>query len=184
MESDATLSPMQPLERPEGYPVELEQWVELPSGHRMFHRPIIPEDVARIEYAFAHADIETLRRRFFTAAPPTDKAHIEYLATVDYRNRLALVGMDAHGAGVGIGRYERTGATEAEVAIVVAPEWRCRGVGSVLLEALEAPARHNGIERLIALYLPENKAVDGLLAGIGYGDRIIKDGITEVTKAL
>lgn len=182
--SDADLSPMRPSEIPEGYPDALEQWVDVGEGHRVFVRPIIPDDMARIQYAFAHADMETLRRRFFTAAPPTDRAHIEYLARVDYDHRLALLAMDPQGISVGIGRYEQIGDGVAEVAIVVAPLWRRRGVGSVLLELLEPAALAHGITTLKALFLPDNRAVEALLVGIGYGDRHVVDGIVEVTKSL
>lgn len=184
VEADAGLSPMIPDEVPEGYPRELEQWIELPDGHRMFVRPMIPSDAARLEYAFAHADTETLQMRFFTAAPPMDRAHLDYLTRIDYRRRLALVGMDESGAGVGIGRYERIDDETAEVAIVVDPTRRRRSVGSKLLLALERPARANGYMRLVALYLPSNKAVEGLLRGIGYGDRRMEESLVSLCKPL
>lgn len=181
---DAALSPMRPFDPPTGYPIELEQWMDLPGGERMFIRPIVPEDVARIENAFEHADIDTIRRRFFTAAPPTGRAHREYLARVDYVKRLALVGMDADGDSVGIGRYETIDVGQAEVAIVVAPAWRRLGVASALLLALEAPAISHGIEDFHALYLPENTSVEKLLIGLGYGERRVVDGIVELVKPL
>ncbi|HSJ70298.1 MAG TPA: GNAT family N-acetyltransferase [Acidimicrobiia bacterium] len=181
---DAALSPMRPSDPPAEYPRELERWVDLPGGERMFLRPIVPEDVARIGNAFEHADIDTIRRRFFTAAPPTDRAHLEYLARVDYVRRLALVAMDADGDSVGIGRYETTDDGRAEVAIVVAPAWRRLGVATVLLQALEAPAISHGIEVFHALYLPDNTSVEKLLIGLGYGDRRVVDGIIELVKPL
>lgn len=181
---DADLSPMDPDQVPDGYPEELEGWIPVKDGQRIWVRPIVPEDVARIAYAFEHADIDTIRRRFFTAAPPTDRAHLEYLATVDYVHRLALVAMDEDGNSVGIGRFEATSDTDAEIAIVVAPDWRRLGVGAALLGALEDPARERGIERFVALYLPENSAVERLLQTIGYGGRRLVDGIAELTKDL
>jgi acetyltransferase len=181
---DADLSPMDPPTTPPEYPEDLEQWIDLPDGNRIWVRPIVPEDVVRIEYAFAHADIDTIRRRFFTAAPPTDRAHLEYLANVDYVKRLALVAMDEEGNSVGIGRLEATEGSDAEIAIVVAPEWRRHGVASALLLALEGPARDRGIGRLVALYLPDNGAVEKLLLSIGYGQPRVSDGIAELTKDL
>ncbi len=181
---DAALSPMRPSDPPTDYPRELEQWTDLPGGERIFIRPILPEDVARIANAFEHADIDTIRRRFFTAAPPTDRAHLEYLARVDYVKRLALVAMDSNGDSVGIGRYETTADGKAEVAIVVAPTWRRLGVATALLLALEAPAISHGIDAFHALYLPENTSVERLLVGLGYGDRRVIDGIAELVKPL
>jgi RimJ/RimL family protein N-acetyltransferase len=175
---------MRPTAPPEGYRKDLEGWVDLPDGSSIFVRPIVPDDIERLAYAFAHADIETLRRRFFTGAPPADRPHLEYLAIVDYRSRLALIAMDEDGTGIGIGRYEGLEDGAAEVAIVVAPEWRRRGVATALLLGLEHAAASQGFSRLVALYLPENGAVEALLRSIGYGSRAVTDGIAVLTKDL
>ncbi len=181
---DAGLTPMDPERVPAGYPADLEQWVTVEGDRRIWLRPIIPDDSIRLAHAFAHADIDTIRRRFFTGAPPSDAEHLAYLATVDYVRRLALVAMDADGNSIGIGRFEATSDTDAEIAIVVAPAWRRRGVGAAILRALEAPARDRGITRFVAIYLPDNAAVERLLRSIGYADRRVVDGIAELTKIL
>ncbi|MGI9529595.1 MAG: GNAT family N-acetyltransferase [Acidimicrobiia bacterium] len=175
---------MVPSAPPAMYPRAKERWVELDTGERIFLRPIIPEDVERIAHAFEVADVESIRRRFFTAAPPSDRQHLEYLANVDYVARCALLAFDEHGNSVGLGRYESTRDSAAEVAIVVERSWRTKHVGSILLTALEPIARENGITRLIAIFLAENLPVDKLLASIGYVDRHIEDGAVMVTKTL
>lgn len=184
MESDAHLSPMLPTERSATYPEAAEQWVDLESGERIFLRPIIPEDVERISHAFDVGDVETIRRRFFTAAPPSDRQHLEYLANVDYATRYALLAIDEDGNSIGIGRYESTDEGVAEVAIVVEESWRKKRIGSVLLTALEPLAFDNGITEFIAIYMPENKPVDTLLASLGYRDRRLDEGTVTVTKTL
>jgi acetyltransferase len=185
LESDASLSPAKLTSPPAGYPADLEQQVALPTGETITLRPIVPDDAPRMRRAFEMVDSQTVRNRFFTGAPPSDPASIDYLVTVNYTTRLALVAMDSSGASVAIGRYEATeDPASAEVAIVVAPAWRRKGVGGVVLAALEAPARKNGYERLIALYLPDNAAVDTLLKSLGYGDRTYTDGISTLEKAL
>lgn len=182
--SDAGLSPMAPDEVPDNYPRDLERWIDTPDGDRIFVRPIIPGDIARIEYAFAHGDIDTIRRRFFTAAPPADRAHLEYLANVDYINRLALLAMDSGGNSIGIARYERESEARAEVAMVVAPDWRRRGIASILVRTLEGPAAGHGFTQLDALYLPSNKAVESMLKAIGYSNPTLTDGVMCLTKVL
>lgn len=184
MESDSHLSPMRPDELPDGYPANLEIWMTLEDGSRIFIRPMIPADVARIEHAFQVADIETIRRRFFTAAPPTDRAHLEYLANVDYDRRFAMLAMDEDGNSIGVGRYETTEPGVAEVAIVVDEPWRRRRVGSVLLTALEPIATSHGVEQLLALYLPDNKAVERLLESLGYEHHRVVDGVAILDKTL
>lgn len=181
---DAHLSQMLPVHPPPNYPRELEQWMELDDGTRVFVRPMIPDDVTRIAHAFEVADIETIRRRFFTGAPPTDRTHLEYLANVDYEHRLALLAMDEQGDSVGVGRYEDIGDGVAEVAIVVEPSWRRLGVGSMLLRLLEEPARTQGFSELLALYLPSNGAVEDLLLQLGYTDRTYEDDVVALRKPL
>lgn len=158
--------------------------MDLETGDRIFVRPIIPEDAERISHAFETGDIETIRRRFFTSAPPSDRQHLEYLTNVDYTARCALLAFDGNGNSIGVGRYESTGEAAAEVAIVVEGSWRHKRVGSVLLTALEPLAFDNGITELIAIYLPENKPVENLLGSLGYGDRRLDEGVVVVTKTL
>ena len=92
--------------------------------------------------------------------------------------------MDSEGVSVGIGRYETTEPGVAEVAIVVDVPWRKQGVGSALLLALEPLARERGVGQFVALYLPDNRAVERLLESLGYGDRQVIDGIAHLTKEL
>jgi GNAT superfamily N-acetyltransferase len=184
LESDANLSPAVPVDPPDGYPYELCQDVELSDGAMVHLRPVVPADIARIRHAFAVADAESIRRRFLTGAPPSDESHLHYLVELDYHDRLALVGLDAKGNSIGISRYEGTnGEGSAEIAVVV-PEWRSRGVGRVLIEALESPAIRAGITRFVAGFQPDNRQIAGLLAEIGYEDRWYEDGLAWVAKPL
>lgn len=182
--SDADLSPMVPDDVPDNYPRELEQWIDTPDGDRIFLRPVVPDDIARLENAFAHGDVDTIRRRFFTAAPPADRAHLEYLTILDFDRRLALLAMDGEGNSIGITRYEPESATRAEIAIVVAPDWRRRGIASLLVESLEEPAIAHGFTELGAIYLPSNKAVESMLMSIGYANPKLDDGVVRLTKVL
>lgn len=175
---------MVPTAPPASYPRSAERWIDLDSGHRVFLRPVIPQDVERIAHAFEVADVQSIRRRFFTAAPPSDRQHLEYLANVDYVTRCALLACDQAGNSIGVGRYESTGDSAAEVAIVVEGSWRKKGIGSILLTALESIALESGITEFIAFFMAENAPVDRLLASLGYGDRRIKDGDVSVTKTL
>ena len=182
---DADLSPMRLEDVPEGYPRTLEEWVSVGKGGRIFLRPIAPADSTRMGHALEFGDPETIQRRFLTGAPPKGHGAIEYLVTLDYRYRLAIIAMDDDGNSIGVGRYEGSeGRESAEVAIVVDPQWRHRGVGSVLLRHLESHARSVGIERFIALYQPDNTGVAALLKSIGYQPAPMMDGRVAVTKSL
>jgi len=60
---------------------------------------------------------------------------------------------------VAVGRYERLGPAEAEVALVVEDAFQGRGIGSMLLTRLATAARANHIERFVGTVLPENTGV-------------------------
>lgn len=182
---DADLSPMHLDDVPEKYPRSGEEWVQLSGGVRVFFRPIAPIDSVRMRHALEFGDPETIRRRFLTGAAPKGKGAVEYLVTVDYAQRFALIAMDDEGDSIGIGRYEGNEEDgSAEVAIVVDPQWRQRGIGSLLLQHLEPHARSGGIDRFVAFYQPDNKGVASLLKSIGYEPAPMADGLVCVTKSL
>lgn len=185
MEPDAHLSPMMPTDPPTAYPTHLDREEVLSDGTRIRIRPIVPADIERLRHAFKVGDPESIRRRFFTGSPPTDEAHLRYLVDIDYHRRLALIAMDMEGNSLGVARYEGIGDRPlAEIAIVVTPEWRKRGVALMLVEALELPAIGAGFDRFEAFYLSDNRAVAELLEGLGYGDLQLGDGFVRVTKPL
>jgi acetyltransferase len=178
---------MRPYEQdlPSGYPRELEGEFVVRDGRRVWIRPILPADVDDLAAAIAGADSETLLHRFFTAAPNLSDKQIHYLAGVDYRKRLALVAGDEEGNGVAVARYEsHPEDSAAEVAIVVAPDWRSGGLATEMLRRLEKPARGNGIATFDAVYLPENRAVARVFEHLDYSNQRIEDGVVTVTKVL
>ena len=176
---------MRPVKVPSAYPRELETWVTLLDGSEIFLRPVVPEDEARMVSAMEFGDGETIRRRFLSAAPPNHPKQIRYLVNIDYSWRLALLGMDGSGDSIGIARYEGSeGIEAAEVAIVVDPTWRKRGLASRLLRSLEPHAIATGITEFFAVYQPGNLAVADLLSALGYGDAILIDGLMRTSKTL
>jgi putative acetyltransferase len=56
----------------------------------------------------------------------------------------------------------------ATLGMMVAPEWRGRGVGSALMEAAIAWARRSGVEKLELSVYPDNDAARALYAKFGF----------------
>jgi RimJ/RimL family protein N-acetyltransferase len=172
-------------ELPTGYPKALEGDFDLSDGRHVRIRPILPADVDDLAEAIEQADSQTLLHRFFTAAPHLSEKQIHYLAEVDYRRRLALVAADDDGRGVAVARYEcHTDSNLAEVAVVVAPNWRAGGLATEMLQRLEEPARKNGFTALDAVYLPENRPIARVFEHLGYSEQRIEDGVAWVSKVL
>lgn len=69
---------------------------------------------------------------------------------------------------VALARYDRrAGAPEAELSVAVADAWQGIGVGTGLVERLLARAGADGLDALWALVMPQNRAMLGVLRGLG-----------------
>jgi GNAT superfamily N-acetyltransferase len=170
--------------RPPGYPAELERVVTLKDGLELPVRPLVPSDAPALGEAIRHADSETLLRRFFTTRPNIGTRRLRQLTALDYHFRLALIAVAA-GRGVGIGRYTGTaGRDVAEIALVVNPAWRRRGIGTALLRLLEEAAQGRNIARFKAFFLADGEATVGLLTTFGFRDFRVVDGVGEAVKTL
>jgi GNAT superfamily N-acetyltransferase len=163
----------------------------LRDGRTVVVRPIERADLDALKDAIAHADEDTLRRRFLGGAPPRSQERLAHLVDVDQHERVALVAecTDAAGApatGVAVARYEPTGEPGvAEPAIVVAPEWRHAGLGTALLVELGRLAIANGYHAFRAAYLADNADVEALVRASGLPvERRIADGVTDVVLTL
>jgi hypothetical protein len=170
---------------PPGYPYELEDLVTLSDGRQVWVRPLIPADSGLLAEALARADPETLRRRFMGSTPPW-LLLADRLATVDYRSRLALGGLDKDGELIAVTQYDgQTGSDTAEVAIAVDTRWCRVGLGTALLGRLAEAAVARGIRHFTAIYLVDNGPVDVLVrAVVRAAGRPIRQstsrGVTEV----
>ncbi len=172
-------------ECPPGYPDEIEQYVDLRNGSRLFVRPVVPADELVIEHELRDADTETLYQRFFISQPRLNAKRRHSLVNVDYQWRLALAAFAEDGEAVGIGRYEGApGQEEAEIAFAVKPDWRRLHLSSALLQLLAEAAQARGITRFTAICLPGNDAMTALLRHSGFDLLPAEDGIAVAEKRL
>src|ERR1035437_6886785 len=148
-------------DRPPGYPSSYESLIRLADGRRVQIRPILPSDAPELAEAIRTADAETLHARFLGGPRPLTDAVLEALTRVDYVSRFALV-RRARRRGVGVARYatlppSADGSVVADVAAVVAPEWRRVGLATALVQLLARRAQECGITDFTALFLADNR---------------------------
>ncbi|MFC8924011.1 GNAT family N-acetyltransferase [Cellulosimicrobium sp. NPDC057127] len=189
------------------YPVEWEADVVLRDGTTTHVRPIRPGDADALQRFHVGQSERSTYLRFFAPLQRLPPRDLERFTQVDHRDRVALVavrprsaGPDADGAGpgiegshdadqhpdgvdiIGVARFDRTSAHEAEVAFNIADAAQGRGLGSVLLEHLAAAARERGVRRFTADVLPQNGRMLAVFREAGYDvHQQMDDGLVVVS---
>jgi acetyltransferase len=109
---------------------------------------------------------------------------------IDYDREMALIAVVSQDDGdveVGVARYiSRPGGEVCEFAIVVADQWRRRGIGSRLMRSLMQNARDRGFRIMDGEVLTANTRMLALMDSLGF--RVERDrqdpGIRLVIKVL
>jgi RimJ/RimL family protein N-acetyltransferase len=172
---------------PPGYPQEYERLVTLRDGRSVLIRPIQPSDAPALAEAIESADADTIRRRYLGRHLQVTPGLVDYLTTVDYASRFALVAVEpARQHGIAIARYE-PGEQDgtAEVAIAVTPGWRDVGLAAELLRLLVQAASERGIHEFTGTYLADNRPVTALINEADEpADQVTSGGIAEFSVRL
>ena len=100
-------------------------------------RPISPWDETALIEFHDRCSANTHYLRFAAAKPQLRPREAHYLCGVDdhWRGALVIIGSDDPGTIHGVGRWERTNVTEAELAFVIEDAYQGRGLGRKLVEA-------------------------------------------------
>jgi len=144
--------------------------VALRDGSRVRIRQWRPSDGQLLVRGFYRLSPTSSYRRFLSASPLLTTEMMRGLTDIDHRDHEAMVALDERGGeGLGIAHYVRSPERPevAEVALTVIDDWQGRGLGTMLLEAIGARARQQGINSFTALMLAENNEMRGLLERLG-----------------
>jgi acetyl coenzyme A synthetase (ADP forming)-like protein len=156
-------------------PPDLVADVVLADGSLARLRPISSGDRESLRAFHDLLSDETKRLRFFSVHPFLSEAELDRFVTVDYKNRLALVAV-VRGQLAAVGRYDRLGASEAEVAFTVRDDLQGKGIATVLLEHLAAAARERGIDTFVADVLAENRRMLDVFRQAGFAEAAAFEG--------
>lgn len=159
------------------YPTQyVSSWV-MKDGTPVTIRPIRPEDEPLVIRFHETLSEHSVYSRYFHMMSLRQRVAHERLIRIcfiDYDREMALVAERKHpekGAReiLGVGRLIKShGANEAEIAILVSDRYQQRGLGTELVRRLIEIARNEGLRRLSAEILPENRAVQRICERLGF----------------
>ncbi|MCA1784329.1 MAG: GNAT family N-acetyltransferase [Intrasporangiaceae bacterium] len=114
---------------------------------------------------------------------------LDYLTDVDHADHEAIVAIDIANPevpGIGVARYirEPREPTVAEAAVTVADPYQATGAGTLLLGALAARARDNGIEVFRNYVLDGNTQMLEVFDHLGADRQLETDGLWRVDLAV
>lgn len=166
---------VRPAIRP--YPVQFISHITLKNGATATLRPIRPEDEPLLVRFHETLSARSVFQRYFTTLPLSARVSHERLARIcfnDYDREIALVAEHtdpATGARaiLGVGRLTKLhGVNAGEFGIVVSDPWQNQGLGTLLLDHLKRIARAEKLDRLSAVLLADNLAMQQLCRRRGF----------------
>ena len=124
---------------------------------------------------FCRLSPESVYRRFFSPIPKPDY-FIRLLLRIDRYDRDAIAAVEG-GEIVGVAQYSRLpGASQADLAIVVADGWQRQGLGTRLIAALADRAITRGIATFAVAIQGDNFGAARLLKRMAPGARLAFSG--------
>ena len=171
------------------YPGGEERAVELRDGSTVLLRPARTGDAPALQDLFYRMPPEDVYTRFFRHLTSLPLSTAEHLTSVSFEEEvtfLAVVGDITAERIVGTASYylDRVAGT-ADVAYMVDPEWKSRGLATALQERLIAYARASGVRAFTADVLLENAAMLRVFRASGLElTAQTQQGVTEVVLTL
>lgn len=166
------------------YPSRYEEVWPLPGGGEYSVRPIHPDDAQMLQEMVRRLSPESRYFRFVSSFAELPPAMLARFTLIDYDREMALVavhrqrgggGGDGGGAAdeveriVGVSRcITNPGATSCEFALVVADDFRGRGLGARLMHGIMAVARDKGLAEIAGLVLADNAVMLQLVRRLGF----------------
>jgi acetyltransferase len=159
------------------YPLQYVRRWTLRDSSAVTIRPIRPEDEPLIvQFHHTLGERSVYLRYFAPMSLDTRTAHerLTRICFVDYDREIALVAdrEDPHTgehAIIAVGRLIKLhNKNEAEYAGVVSDQWQGHGLGSEMLRQLLQVGRDEGLERIVADVLPENRAMQRVFSKLGF----------------
>ena len=148
------------------------EYALLRDGESVLLRVATPEDIPAVEALMRGVSKESLHTRFMGGVSYVARSVIEFMCSVEPRDRLsllAIVGQEPGERVMAIGNYISLGVGgKAEVAFLVHDEFQGRGISTLLLERLAGIAAGYGFIGFEAEVLYENQAMIDVFKDSGF----------------
>jgi acetyltransferase len=163
------------------YPAQYEQLWPLPGGGEYTVRPIHPDDAIMLQEFVRHLSPESRYFRFVSSMQELPATMLARFTLIDYDREMALVAVTrerqvgADGVAtevariVGVSRYiTNPDRSSCEFSLVVADEFKGKGLGSRLMLSIMDFAREKGLTEIEGLVLANNPTMLKLMRGLGF----------------
>ncbi len=177
---------------PDPLEVQRGEWhrrTRLRDGTRVLVRQIRPSDRDRLAEGFRRLSPASRYLRFHSHVADFTGPQLDYLTRVDHVDHEALVAVDLDRPevpGIGVARYIREAYERevAEAAVTVADEYHGQGAGTLLLGALSARAREQGVRVFRNYVLADNEAMLEVFDQLGADRELETEQLWRVDLAL
>jgi acetyltransferase len=172
------------------YPNQYVSSAQMKDGTPITVRPIRPEDEPLMVRFHESLSERSVYMRYFHAmglSRRTAHERLTRICFIDYDREMALVAERENPETgdpeiLGVGRLSRNHAVpnEAEFSLLIGDRFQRQGLGTVLLEKLLEVARAEGLSRISASILYENRAMQRLSKKLGfYLRRVAEEGVVK-----
>jgi acetyltransferase len=162
------------------YPEEDETHLTTEEGHRLFIRPVRPEDGPLFQGFFKMLSPKTIYNRFFSPLKALSPEMLVRFTQIDYDREIALVALSDDPETeqmLGVARIVGDpDGKKGEFAVVVGDPWHGKGIGSSLLQYCLSIAERRGFQTIQGVVLRENQSMLALGKKCGFEMKRLPDG--------
>lgn len=154
------------------YPHQYEETWEARDGTSLMIRPLRPEDEPKMIRFHENLSEESVYHRyagFLKLDRRTAHKRLAQVCTSDYDREIALSAETSAGDLIGVGRLTKLpGTGDGEFALLVVDEAQGKGLGTELLRRLVGIGRDEGLDRIVADMLAQNRPMQKVCRALDF----------------
>lgn len=165
------------------YPEYLISTYKLSDDINITLRAVKPDDVDLLQNFFRHLSSQSKHSHFQGNFKELSSNTLKRLTQIDYSHEMVLVAIHTNNDQdqiIGLAQYATTSKPEeCEVLVIVADDWKSKGIATQLMNRLIEISKNNHIKKLIATIPAINASDLAFAKSLGF---VISDGDDPVLK--